>query len=129
MNLLRRAFLSAALLSLGCGPVPTPPKPGKPVVQAPAPAAASVPEQAKQVLAYIRAHHEAPAGYEGGRRFGNYEHALPATDGNGRRIQYQEWDVHPHREHVNRGAERLVTGSDGRAWYTGDHYAHFTEVP
>jgi len=30
---------------------------------------------------------------------------------------------------VNRGAERIVTGSDGRAWYTGDHYQHFTEMP
>jgi guanyl-specific ribonuclease Sa len=129
VNLLRRALLSAALLGLGCGPVSAPPKPSKPVAQAPAPAGDAVPEQAKEVLAYIRAHHEAPAGYEGGRRFGNYEHALPAVDGNGRRIQYQEWDVNPLRAHVNRGAERLVTGSDGRAWYTGDHYAHFTEVP
>lgn len=129
MNFLRRALLSTALLGLACGRVPMPPKPGKPVAGAALAADSAVPAQARQVLAYIRAHHEAPAGYEGGRRFGNYEHALPATDESGRRIQYQEWDVHPHREHVNRGAERLVTGSDGRAWYTGDHYAHFTEVP
>lgn len=131
MNFLRPVLLFAALLGLACGRVPTPPKPGEPtarqVVQAaPDPA---VPADARQVLAYIRAHHAAPAGYEGGRRFGNYERVLPAADPEGRRIQYQEWDVHPHEAHVNRGAERLVTGSDGRAWYTGDHYAHFTEVP
>lgn len=81
-----------------------------------------------QVLAYIRIHHEAPPGYEGGRRFGNYERSLPLADGSGHRIQYHEWDVHPHEPHVNRGAERIVTGSDGRAWYTADHYQHFTEM-
>lgn len=129
MNFLRRAFLFSALLGLACGRVPTPPKPGAPVVRAaPAPDSA-IPAQARQVLAYIRAHHEAPQGYEGSRRFGNYEKVLPQRDNNGHRIQYQEWDVHPHREHVNRGAERIVTGSDGRAWYTQDHYAHFTEMP
>lgn len=128
MNFLRPVFLFTALLGLACGRVPAPPKPGEPTVQAVA-ADPAIPAEAARVLAYIRAHHEAPPGFEGGRRFGNYERALPAADGNGRRIQYQEWDVHPHREHVNRGAERLVTGSDGRAWYTGDHYVHFTEMP
>ena len=129
MNFLRPLLLFSALLGLACGRLPAPPKPGAPVVhQTPVPDL-GIPAQARQVLAYIRAHREAPEGYEGGRRFGNYEHVLPATDGNGRHIQYQEWDVHPHEAHVNRGAERLVTGSDGRAWYTGDHYAHFTEVP
>ncbi|MBS1766957.1 MAG: ribonuclease [Acidobacteria bacterium] len=127
---MRRAFLlGAALLGLACGRGAAPPRPGPPAARtAPAPEP-GIPAQARQVLAYIRAHHDAPDGYEGGRRFGNYEHVLPDRDDSGRRIQYQEWDVHPHREHVNRGAERLVTGSDGRAWYTQDHYAHFTEVP
>ena len=127
MNFLRPLLLLAALSALGCGHLPSPPRPGQPITQAaPDPA---IPTQARQVLAYIRAHHEAPAGYEGGRRFGNYEHVLPADGADGRRIQYQEWDVHPHEAHVNRGAERIVTGSDGRAWYTGDHYAHFMEMP
>jgi guanyl-specific ribonuclease Sa len=36
--------------------------------------------------------------------------------------------MHLKAEGRNRGAERLVTGSDGRAWYTGDHYRTFTEV-
>jgi guanyl-specific ribonuclease Sa len=26
---------------------------------------------------------------------------------------------------VDRGAERLVTGSDGSAWFTADHYRTF----
>ncbi len=87
-----------------------------------------VPAQALQVLAYVRAHGEAPAGIEGGRRFGNYEHRLPERDAGGRAIRYQEWDVWPKARGRNRGAERLVTGSDDRAWYTGDHYRTFTEV-
>lgn len=130
MNFLRRLSATALLLGLGmaCGPAPHPPRPGAPQVQA-APRGSAIPANALQVLAYIRAHHEAPPGYEGSRRFGNYEKVLPQADANGRRIQYQEWDVHPHLEHVNRGAERIVTGSDDRAWYTGDHYAHFTEMP
>ena len=128
MNFLRPVLLLTALLGLACGHAPQPPKPGVPTVQA-SPRDPALPATALQVLAYIRAHHEAPPGYEGSRRFGNYEKVLPQSDDTGRRIQYQEWDVHPHLEHVNRGAERIVTGSDGRAWYTNDHYAHFTEMP
>ena len=107
--------------------MPHPPRPAAPQAQV-VPHDPAIPANAIQVLAYIRSHHEAPPGYEGSRRFGNYEKVLPQTEASGRRIQYQEWDVHPHLEHVNRGAERIVTGSDGRAWYTGDHYAHFTEM-
>jgi ribonuclease T1 len=128
VNFLRHALLLTALLGLACGHVPQPPRPGVPTVQV-VPHDAALPANAVQVLAYIRAHHEAPPGYEGSRRFGNYERVLPQSDDSGRRIQYQEWDVRPHLEHVNRGAERIVTGSDGRAWYTNDHYAHFTEMP
>ena len=134
MTFLRRLPCLAALLGLplavlACGRVPRPPQPGKPVAAASSISAdPAIPPEAWRVLAYIRAHHEAPAGYEGGRRFGNYEGVLPKTAADGRRLQYQEWDIHPHREHVNRGAERLVTGSDGRAWFTGDHYGHFVEM-
>ncbi|HTL97721.1 MAG TPA: ribonuclease domain-containing protein [Holophagaceae bacterium] len=130
MNFLRTLAATAVLLGslLACGRLPQPPRPGAPQVQVP-PGDPVIPAYARQVLAYIRAHHEAPEGYEGSRRFGNYEKALPQSDDSGRRIQYQEWDVHPREAHVNRGAERIVTGSDGRAWYTGDHYAHFTEMP
>jgi guanyl-specific ribonuclease Sa len=120
------ALLGSVLASEACGRVPRPPQPGKPTVAAPADP--GIPPEAWRVLAHIRAHHEAPAGYEGGRRFGNYEGVLPKTAADGRRLQYQEWDIHPHLEHVNRGAERIVTGSDGRAWFTADHYQHFLEM-
>lgn len=80
------------------------------------------------MLAYVRTHDEAPAGYVGGRRFGNYDRNLPQLDAKGKRIDYREWDIHPKTPGRNRGAERLVTGSDGRAWYTADHYSRFTEI-
>ena len=45
-----------------------------------------------------------------------------------RAIAYQEWDVNPKVEGVNRGTERLVTGSDGSAYVTADHYRTFTKI-
>jgi guanyl-specific ribonuclease Sa len=53
---------------------------------------------------------------------------LPQTTPGGDPITYQEWDVNPYQKGVNRGAERLVTGSDGSAWYTNDHYSTFVQV-
>ncbi len=88
----------------------------------------AVPTKVHEVLAYIRKYDRAPNGYVGGRKFGNFEKHLPQTTSNGKRIQYREWDVNPKREGKNRGAERLVTGSDGRVWYTRDHYNSFAEV-
>lgn len=35
---------------------------------------------------------------------------------------YTEWDVNPFKNGQNRGSERIVTGTDGSAWYTPDHY-------
>ncbi|MBK8727047.1 MAG: ribonuclease [Holophagaceae bacterium] len=103
---------------------------GPPVHAAPPAALAQtrVPPEALKVLAYVRSRHEAPPGHVGGRRFGNFESRLPKVDGRGRRIAYQEWDVFPKVQGRNRGAHRLVTGSDGRAWHTGDHYGTFTEI-
>jgi len=64
----------------------------------------------------------------GGRHFGNFERRLPERDLQGRAIKYREWDVKPKRAGVNRGPERLVTGSDGSAWYTRDHYDSFERI-
>lgn len=87
-----------------------------------------IPAKVFEVLSYIQTNNRAPEGYVGGRRFGNFENHLPRQDVSGRRIEYREWDVNPKVQGRNRGAERLVTGSDGRAWYTRDHYNSFTEV-
>ena len=87
-----------------------------------------IPAKVYRVLQYVREHGEAMPGYVGGRNFQNREGRLAKKDKGGKKIQYQEWDVNPKRGGVNRGAERLVTGSDNRAWYTNDHYQNFAEV-
>jgi ribonuclease T1 len=88
----------------------------------------NIPKKVYTVLAYIREHNDAPDGYVGGRTFQNREGRLDKKDASGKKIVYQEWDVNPKKRGVNRGAERLVTGSDNRAWYTSDHYKNFQEV-
>ena len=99
------------------------PKPDAPINQN-----TSIPQKVYDVLAYIRANHHAMDGYVGGRVFTNYEKVVPTEDNNGNAISYQEWDVNPHIQGVNRGTERILTGSDGRAWYTHDHYKTFQEI-
>jgi ribonuclease T1 len=93
---------------------------------------AEVAEKARAVLKYIDEHNEAPTEYEGGRVFhnsgGSGEQLLPRHDDSGRAITYREWDVNPKLEGVNRGTERLVTGSDGSAYMTADHYKTFTKI-
>ena len=88
----------------------------------------NVPEKALRVLKFVRENGEAMNGYVGGRRFGNFEGLLPKKDASGKRIEYQEWDVNPKVQGKNRGAERLVTGSDGKGYYTSDHYGSFLLV-
>ncbi|MEV0360321.1 ribonuclease domain-containing protein [Nocardia sp. NPDC050697] len=67
-------------------------------------------------------------GTKGGDRWQNREGTLPRTGTDGKPVTYQEWDVNPKQRNRNRDAERIVTGSDGTAWYTGDHYATFTRM-
>lgn len=117
--------------------MPTPPPLGLPAAQdstAPkAPAMRTskqetIPPKVFELLAYIRKNNRAPEGYVGGRKFGNFEKLLPQKTKSEKPIQYREWDVNPKAEGQNRGSERLVTGSDDRAWYTRDHYDSFVEV-
>lgn len=65
--------------------------------------------------------------YVGGRTFNNGaqpdNNKLPYAAGQ----TYQEWDINPSLAGQGRGAERIVTSSDGKVYYTGDHYANFTE--
>ncbi|WP_347957702.1 ribonuclease domain-containing protein [Gordonia aichiensis] len=67
-------------------------------------------------------------GTRGGDTFRNNERRLPITDSSGRRIAYKEWDVNAKKAGRGRDAERIVTGSDGSAWYTLDHYQTFTLI-
>jgi ribonuclease T1 len=88
----------------------------------------TIPDYVVATLRYIKEHSVAPENYVGGRKFGNYENYLPEKTNNKQSINYQEWDVHPKVRGQNRGAERLVTGSDGRSWFTKDHYKSFIEI-
>lgn len=116
-------LIFSALACLGLPAAPCQPKTLAP---------GQIPQEARQVLVQVRATGQPLPGYVGGRRFGNYgsggEQKLPVTDARGQRITYREWDIHPKVEGRNRGPERLVTGSDGRAWFTADHYCSFTEI-
>jgi guanyl-specific ribonuclease Sa len=91
-----------------------------------------IPDKVLNVLRHIDKTGEALDGYEGGRTFLNLgrngEESLPRRDARGRAINYREWDVNPHIPGHNRGAQRLVTGSDGSAYYTADHYRTFTKI-
>ncbi|MEU5763562.1 ribonuclease domain-containing protein [Nocardia sp. NPDC047648] len=94
--------------------------------------ASGVPERAYVTLREIDAGRwpgsaNAP-GTKGGERWQNRGGGLPAADGSGKLITYQEWDVNPKQSGRSRDAERIVTGSDGSAWYTGDHYKTFTRM-
>ena len=53
---------------------------------------------------------------------------LPQTDNNGKPITYQEFDVNNKLPGSLRDAERFVRGSDGRTYYTPDHYNTFQEI-
>ncbi|MFI9506501.1 ribonuclease domain-containing protein [Nocardia sp. NPDC052566] len=104
-----------------------PPRTGAPVARAP-----GVPDRAYATLTEIDAGRwpgsaNAP-GTQGGEQWMNRAGTLPRTDAAGKRVTYQEWDVNPKRRGQSRDAERIVTGSDGSAWYTGDHYETFTRM-
>lgn len=87
-----------------------------------------IPSKVYDVLDYVKDNGKAKKSYVGGRTFGNREQHLPKKDKSGKRITYQEWDVNPKVKGKNRGTERIVTGSDGRSWYTNDHYNSFKEI-
>ena len=92
------------------------------------PTASEMPDYVREVLVFVQKNGQAPEGYLGGREFQNREKRLPLTGPSGQRIRYREWDVHPKVPGQNRGAERLVTGSDHSAWYTKDHYDTFIRL-
>ncbi len=88
----------------------------------------SIPPKVFKILDYIKQNGVAMDGYVGGRNFQNRERHLDINDASGKKIKYQEWDVNPKIQGKNRGTERIITGSDGRAWYTNDHYQTFVEI-
>ncbi|WP_372435298.1 ribonuclease domain-containing protein [Tomitella cavernea] len=131
------ALAVVAALLAGCGPAAVPGDGATAGAHAVAeagghPAVPGVPEAAWRTLALIDAGDwpeaaDAP-GTRGGQRFGNREKRLPGSDADGDRIRYREWDVNPRKPGQGRDAERIVTGDEGSAWYTGDHYSTFTRM-
>ncbi|AYF75075.1 ribonuclease [Nocardia yunnanensis] len=115
--------------------VQTTAKPGgaKPADQSVAPSKApGVPDRAYETLVEIDAGRwpgsaNAP-GTHGGDPWNNRDGQLPRKDSSGKAISYQEWDVNPKQPGQTRDAERIITGSDGSAYYTGDHYQTFTRM-
>lgn len=95
-------------------------------------AGAQIPARVRTTLALIDAGRWPAAanapGTRGGITFRNSERRLPATDARGERITYREWDVNPKEPGRSRDAQRIVTGSDGSAWYTADHYRSFVKI-
>jgi len=59
----------------------------------------------------------------GGSRFGNYEGKLPSGQG----IKYTECDIDTQGA-KSRGAKRMIYSSNGKYYYTEDHYESFVEV-
>ncbi len=86
------------------------------------------PEYVMDVLQHVQSTGKPMKNYVGGRTFQNREKRLPKTGSNGQKLKYKEWDVHKKVKGKNRGAERLVTGSDGSAYYTKDHYKTFKQI-
>ncbi|MBK7690611.1 MAG: ribonuclease [Bacteroidetes bacterium] len=88
----------------------------------------TIPKKVYRVLNYVETYGVAMKGYIGGREFMNRERKLPKVTAAKRVIQYREWDVNPKIAGQNRGAERLVTGTDKSAWFTNDHYRTFKKL-
>ena len=90
-------------------------------------------EKVQNVLDRVRSKGSPFAGYKGGAPFGNTGakggQVLPQVDSAGNPVTYREWDVNPKVKGVDRGEERLVTGSDGSSYYTSDHYQTFIQIP
>ncbi|WP_063124736.1 ribonuclease domain-containing protein, partial [Waddlia chondrophila] len=91
-----------------------------------------IPSKVRDTLDHINKTGNIPSGYKGGRIFKNDGRGggqqLPQKDVFGNRITYKEYDVAPYQKGVNRGAERLVRGNDGKSYYTNDHYKTFTPM-
>ena len=70
-----------------------------------------------------------PNGYKGNKAWDNNKNQLPTKDSQGNNIIYKEYDVNPTPpKGTKRDSERILIGSDGKKYYTNDHYETFTEI-
>jgi RHS repeat-associated protein len=86
------------------------------------------PESVQSTLDYINENGRAPQGFKGGGVFQNIGSPLPTEDAAGNPISYQKWDVNPYTKGIDRGSDRLITGSNGTAYYTTNHYVSFIQI-
>jgi guanyl-specific ribonuclease Sa len=81
----------------------------------------------------VRTAGTAPPGKVGGKVFQNDGRGggrvLPRQASDGTPVTYREYDVNMKVPGVGRDAERVVVGSDGRSWYTSNHYQSFLQMP
>lgn len=61
-----------------------------------------------------------PRTFENSGRSGGYK--LPEFDSTGKPIHYTEWGTVQSAQNPKPGGERIITGSDGSAYYTPTHY-------
>ena len=88
-------------------------------------------KQLKKIAKWVRKNigKKFPGTKKGGGIWHNRDNDLPTHDKNGNPITYSEYDVNPTPKGSTRDAERIVVGSDGKTYYTNDHYKTFTELP
>jgi ribonuclease T1 len=86
-------------------------------------ALSTLPVQARRTVQLIERGGPFPYPRNDGAVFHNDEHRLP-TEPDG---YYHEYTV-PTPGSTDRGARRIITGRDGRYWYTSDHYESFRPV-
>jgi len=91
----------------------------------------TIPLKALKVLDAVDLAGSPGPGIQGGKNFENDGRGggqvLPPTDEHGNAIRYKEWDVNSAAG-GKRDAQRIVTGSDGSAYYTSNHYQTFEKI-
>lgn len=87
-----------------------------------------IPQKAWDILNFLKGHNmHPPQNHKGGKTFANDgRHNSQRLPDNG--TTYRKYDIDPKVQGKRRGAERIVVGSDGSAWYTPDHYISFTRM-
>lgn len=94
----------------------------------PAPYISGIPQEAWDVLNFIKTHNgHPPQNHKGNKPYENDgrddSEILPH-----RGEPYREYDVYPKKPGVDRGDHRIVIGNDGSAWYTFTHYRSFIRM-
>ncbi len=109
------------------GPATTTPRGGSgatdPASGLPWVAESSLPAQARQTLALIRAGGPYPYPRNDDKTFGNRERLLPREPSG----YYREYTVVTPGE-SDRGARRIITGREGEKYWTADHYDSFSRI-